>query len=101
MADAAELYARADALFPRSGGLFPPSSIILTWPAPNYINPEDRGWTGSIILIVVLALTCATFLARIWARVNVAKNPGLDDLLMSIAMIPLIGLTVAVVLGWF
>ncbi|KAF2466473.1 uncharacterized protein BDR25DRAFT_269074, partial [Lindgomyces ingoldianus] len=99
MADVNGILSQADVLFPRAGGLFPPSSVINKWPAPNYINPETRDWTGSIMLIVVLAITCAVYLARIWARMNVAKNPGLDDLLMSIAMIPLIGLTVAVILG--
>ncbi|ORY16421.1 hypothetical protein BCR34DRAFT_106096 [Clohesyomyces aquaticus] len=99
MVDTVEPLARADALIPRAGGLFPPPSVLVGWPAPNYQNPEDRGWAGSIVMILVLAITCATFLARIWARMSVSKNPGLDDLLMSIAMVPLIGLTVASVLG--
>jgi hypothetical protein len=52
-------------------------------------------------LLVVAAITSTVYLARIWARLFVAKNAGLDDLLMSIAMVPLLGLTVAVVLGAF
>jgi hypothetical protein len=39
------------------------------------------------------------FVMRIWARLVVGRNFGLDDVLMSLAMIPLIGLTVAAYLG--
>ncbi|KAF2194653.1 hypothetical protein K469DRAFT_686649 [Zopfia rhizophila CBS 207.26] len=93
------LFARADDLFPRSGGLHPPSSVIASWPAPNYENPTTRGWTGPILLIAILALTLTVHAARMWARIKVAKNAGLDDLLMSIAMVPLMGLTITVILG--
>ena len=50
-------------------------------------------------MFVVAAVTSTVYAARIWARLFVSKNAGLDDLLMSIAMFPLLGLTVAVVLG--
>jgi hypothetical protein len=99
MADVEELRRHADTLFARDGGLHPPSSVIATWPRPNYVDPETRGWTGAIILIVFSAITTATFAARMWARLLVSKNAGLDDLLMSIAMIPLLGLTISAVLG--
>jgi hypothetical protein len=39
------------------------------------------------------------FVMRIWARLVVGRNFGLDGVLMSLAMIPLIGLTVAAYLG--
>ena len=91
--------ASADALFSRDGGLHPPSHVVLSWPRPNYIDPETHNMTGPVFLITVVFLTITVYLARMWARVVVAKNHGLDDLLMSIAMIPLLGLTVAVLLG--
>lgn len=99
MADVEVLRAHADALFARDGGLDPPSSVILSWPAPNYVNPEAHDWTGTVVVIIFLVLTFAVFVARIWARLRLAKNAGLDDLLMSVAMIPLVGATVSVVLG--
>ena len=55
--------------------------------------------TAPIILITVLAVVSAIYVARIWARLFVAKNAGLDDVLMTVAMFPLFGLTAAVVLG--
>lgn len=83
----------------RDGGLYPPISVVISWPAPNYINPTTHDWKGPIILMSVMAFTFTVFTARIWARMVVGKNAGLDDLLMSIAMIPLLGLTVAAFLG--
>lgn len=79
----------------------PPSSVIKSWPRPNHHDPETRGWAGPAVLIVFAAITTIVFGARVWARMFVSKNAGLDDLIMSIAMVPLIGLTIACVLGTF
>lgn len=89
----------ADTLLIRSGGLYPPSSVLLSWPQPNHANPETRGWTVPIALIVLLAITLIVYSARMWARLIVAKNAGLDDLLVSLAMILVVGSTIAVILG--
>jgi hypothetical protein len=83
----------------RDGGLHPPADVIIAWPRPNYINPETRGRGGSILLLIAIVLTIFVFSARMWARLVIGKNAGLDDLLMLISMIPLIGLTVAAYLG--
>ncbi|KAH7347023.1 hypothetical protein BKA66DRAFT_477831 [Pyrenochaeta sp. MPI-SDFR-AT-0127] len=99
MADHAVLQSRTDSLFARSGGLFPPKHVIASWPAANHVNPEERGWGGPAALIVVMVMAIAVYFARIWARLVVAKNAGIDDLLMSVAMLPLIGLTVSSILG--
>jgi hypothetical protein len=88
-----------DRLFARDGGLHPPSEVLLAWPKPNYTNPEDRGWSSSIVLLVFIGITFLVYIARMWARVGVGKNHGLDDTIMSIAMIPLFGLTISAVLG--
>jgi hypothetical protein len=93
------LITHADRLFPRDGGLHPPPEVLLAWPRPNYVNPEDRGWASSIALLVVLGITFFVYIARVWARLGIGKNAGLDDILMSLAMIPLIGLTISAVLG--
>lgn len=93
------LFTPHEGLFARSGGLHPPSEVLLSWPAPNYVNPEDRGWSSSIVLLVFLGATFFVYLARMWARLGIGKNAGLDDTLMSIAMLPLFGLTISAVLG--
>lgn len=88
-----------EALLPRDGGLHPPTDILLKWPKPNYINPEDRGWDSTIVLLVVLGITFLVYIARMWARLSLGKNAGWYDTLMSIAIIPLFGLTISAVLG--
>ncbi|OCK80245.1 hypothetical protein K432DRAFT_298128 [Lepidopterella palustris CBS 459.81] len=81
------------------GGLHPPLSVIETWPIPNYVNPETRDWTVPVLLIVLFVVTFFVFCARMWARLVVGRNAGLDDALVAAAMIPLLGLTLAVCLG--
>jgi len=98
MADVEGLRRHAD-LYRRGGGLVPPAEVVLSWPAPNYVNPETHNESALNVVIVFFALSIAVFVARIWARVKLAKNAGLDDLIMTFAMIPLLAMTVATVLG--
>lgn len=93
------LFTRHDGLFARDGGLHPPSEVLLSWPRPNFVDPEDRGWSSSIVLLIFLGITFLVYVARMWARLGLGKNAGLDDTLMSVAMLPLFGLTISVVLG--
>ena len=93
------LIPRVDRLLPRDGGLHPPPEVLLSWPKPNHINPEDRGWSSSIVLLVFLGITFLVYTARMWARLGLGKNAGLDDTLMTIAILPLFGLTISAILG--
>ena len=99
MAEAGLRRRHADKLMARGGGLNPPPKVVASWPKPNYIDPITHNWAGSIVVLVALAISIVIFIARIWARLVVSKNAGLDDLIMSFAMIALIGTTIAVVLG--
>jgi hypothetical protein len=93
------LRSHASTLFARDGGLHPPPSVLLGWPKPNHVNPEDRGWGASIVLLVVLGITFLVYVARMWARLGIGKNFGVDDTLISISMLPLFGLVISSVLG--
>ncbi|KAI4643672.1 hypothetical protein J4E93_006684 [Alternaria ventricosa] len=86
-------------LVARAGGLHPPPEVLLSWPRPNYVDPEERGWGPPILLMVVLGITFLVYCARMWARLVISKNFGLDDILVSMAMLPLFGLTISSVLG--
>jgi hypothetical protein len=99
MADVLDTYSKASVLYPRDGGIHPPASVLLGWPNANFTNPETRGWGSSIILLIVLGITFLVYVARIWARLAVAKSLGLDDILMTIAMLFVFGLTISAVLG--
>jgi len=99
MADAADYFSESNTLVGRAGGLHPPPEVMMVWPTPNRIDPEERGWEAPISLVIVLGITFLVYAARMWARIVIAKNVGVDDLLMSIAMLPLFGLTIFVALG--
>jgi hypothetical protein len=89
----------AEKLFARGGGVVAPPGVIKSWPRPNYVDPITHDWAGTVVVIVVFVLSIAVFTARIWARLVLAKNAGLDDLIISVAMLPLIGMSIAVCLG--
>jgi len=56
------------------------------WPAPNYNDPVTRGPALVDLAIVLYAIAFITVLARLWARLVVKFNVGLDDILVVVAM---------------
>ncbi|KAF2024511.1 hypothetical protein EK21DRAFT_78572 [Setomelanomma holmii] len=76
------------------GGIHPTIKVMLSWPAPNYINPEKRPNTVTLLAVVCGPITIALLLARLWVRIFHQRNPGWDDWFMLAATLPLIALTV-------
>lgn len=68
------------------GGIHPPLAVIATWPAPS-LDPIQRGWNIPIVLIIFTSITFLVVVARLWARLVVQKNPGLDDIVIVLAMV--------------
>jgi hypothetical protein len=69
------------------GGPHPPLSVVASWPAPNYVNPEGRGRVTTIIAGVLSPITFFVIFARIWVRFYLQRNPGWDDWLMVVALV--------------
>lgn len=88
-----------NALVSRAGGIHVPPEVVASWPAPNYISPEERTWAAPVALSILLVVTVLVYAARMWARLTMTKNTGVDDILISISMIPLIGLSISTILG--
>jgi hypothetical protein len=65
----------------------PPPAVIASWPPPNYIDPETRGPSLLIVNSVFLALSLAALAGRLWARLVILRAPGLDDLLITVAIV--------------
>ncbi|RMZ68598.1 integral membrane [Pyrenophora seminiperda CCB06] len=59
----------------------------------------ESEWVAPSFLVIMLFLTLAVYAARIYARYSVAKKGGLDDILISVAIAPVIGLTVSTILA--
>ena len=66
-----------------------PLDVILSWPTPNYENPEthDKGaLVGTIILAVV---GCSTVGLRLWARFMIARKLAIEDYFILLALVGL------------
>ncbi|XP_014556395.1 hypothetical protein COCVIDRAFT_99992 [Bipolaris victoriae FI3] len=99
MINASGLPRDTNALVSRGGGIHVPPEVIASWPTPNYISPEERTWGAPAALSILLVVTLLVYVARMWARLTMTKNAGADDAVVSISMIPLIGLSIATILG--
>lgn len=70
-----------------AGGLHPPPEVIASWPNPNYVDPQTRGY-GQVILCAVLGFfSIFTVSIRLWTRARVTNNFGIDDFIILLAMV--------------
>lgn len=74
-------------IFTMPGGIHPPLEVILSWPRPNYIDPIKRPKTVLVVACVFGPLTIALLLARLWVRIRIQRNAGVDDWLMVAAIV--------------
>ncbi|RPA93911.1 hypothetical protein L873DRAFT_1632040, partial [Choiromyces venosus 120613-1] len=61
----------------------PPPKEYLSWPVPNYIDPESR---GSMLVVVPVVLTVISFfvvLLRLYTRCVLIRSVGADDWLIG------------------
>jgi hypothetical protein len=69
------------------GGPHPPMEVALTWKG-NYKNPETRGQVGIVVQEAVLMSLCViVVILRVYTRKFLAKNFGLDDVLIILALV--------------
>lgn len=69
------------------GGFHPPVSVVLTWPLPNYDDPVGKGHQLLVVTIIFGVLAVIFVSARLWSRIKVQKNAGLDDLFITLALV--------------
>lgn len=62
-------------------------------------NLDTHSDAGPILAFVFLIITILVYAARMWARIVISKNVGIDDWIMTAAIPLLVGSTVMVVLG--
>ena len=65
----------------------PPLSVIKSWPAPNYINPETRGNANVILNIVLYSLLLFFIGLRIFTRTYLRSSFGADDVFILLALV--------------
>jgi hypothetical protein len=58
-------------------------SVYLSWPTPNYVNPERRSWMPAYAGTLTAVASVAVIL-RLWLRARKQAGPlGLDDVCSS------------------
>jgi hypothetical protein len=82
-----------------------PLSVFLHWPAPNYENPTTRGNALLAVNIVFITLVTLSIGIRLYSRMLVKHQSGIDDVMIVLAYIFTIGMTAVVLLanrnyGW-
>ncbi|KAH7391517.1 integral membrane protein [Cadophora sp. MPI-SDFR-AT-0126] len=76
----------------------PPLSVILTWPEPNYIDPETRGYSNVVLNIIFYAILLSFVGLRIWTRRCLNNAFGHDDTFILLALVPTTGFFVISIL---
>ncbi|KAH3968205.1 hypothetical protein HBH98_070930 [Parastagonospora nodorum] len=76
------------------GGIQPPIEELLSWPVPNYIDPPTKSKYILIVACVLGPISIILLLARLWVRIRLQRNAGLDDWLMLASLFPMIAMTV-------
>jgi hypothetical protein len=69
------------------GGINPPLAVVLTWPKPNFVNPERQPKTMLLVASVLGPISTTMMLTRLWVRIFHQRTPGWDDWLMLAATV--------------
>ncbi|KAI9929743.1 hypothetical protein ASPWEDRAFT_134264 [Aspergillus wentii DTO 134E9] len=81
------------------GGMHPPLEVIASWPPPNTVNPESHGPASIVLSALFGGIAVITILIRLWTRCVIQRAGDADDLLIALALIPILGLVIAIPLG--
>ncbi|OJJ41408.1 hypothetical protein ASPWEDRAFT_99978 [Aspergillus wentii DTO 134E9] len=65
---------------------FPPAIVLFTWPTPNYVDPVTRGDGALVVSIVFIVLAFLVTCLRLYTRLRITCSPGIDDILIVIAL---------------
>ena len=70
--------------------LLPPPAVMATWPAPNYVNPQNHGAGLLIVDIVLMAVVLVVVGIRYYTRLRITKTFGPDDFLIGVALVDIL-----------
>jgi hypothetical protein len=65
----------------------PPSSVIESWPTPNYVDPVVRGPENVILNLIFCPLVGLVIALRVFTRLRISKNFGIDDWLILASLV--------------
>ena len=67
--------------------LLPPAFVMASWPAPNYVSPQNHGPGLLVVNVVLLVVVLVVIGIRYYTRIRVTKTFGLDDFLIGVALV--------------
>ena len=74
-------------MLPDSGGMrLPPASVVASWPAPKYTDPEVRGNALLIVNVIFQGLATIAVAGRLYSR-YIKQWFGIDDALIIMAYV--------------
>lgn len=73
--------------------------VIASWPAPNYVDPDDRGPGLIYVCIIFNVISTILCAARVYSRVFITKALGVDDFLIVCGQVTSIVLAVLIIIG--
>jgi hypothetical protein len=65
----------------------PPISVILSWPRPNYVDPDTRGDALLVVESIFLALSWIILSMRLYVRLFILRKTWYDDWIMVAAAV--------------
>ncbi|KAK8166525.1 hypothetical protein IWX90DRAFT_503184 [Phyllosticta citrichinensis] len=84
------------------GGLHPPQATLDAWASDTDQYPRGQSKGSGIVILLgfLIAFASAVVVARLVARLKFRRNAGVDDALIALAILPMVGFDVSVILGW-
>ncbi|KAK3312582.1 hypothetical protein B0H66DRAFT_644749 [Apodospora peruviana] len=83
----------------------PPVEVMKTWPKANYDDPVTRGSALLVVECIALSSALICLALRLYVRIFLVRNTGIDDWIMVAAALFGVGVTVSAILastyyGW-
>ncbi|KAK5126546.1 hypothetical protein LTR85_009480 [Meristemomyces frigidus] len=83
----------------------PPISVLNSWPAANWTDPEVHGDALLVVNLIFITLVCVAVAGRLYSRIVIKQWYGADDTMIMLALLFTIGMTIVVILaneayGW-
>ena len=67
----------------------PPLEVYVSWPAPNYVDPETRGPMLVVVPVVLAIISFLIVVLRLYIRFVLIKSVGPDDWLIGASTVSL------------
>ncbi|GME28208.1 integral membrane protein [Neofusicoccum parvum] len=81
------------------GGVVAPPALVAAWQTDAYPHGIRAGRSLTIISLIFTSIALVIVFARLYDRVLVRHNAGLDDALIVAALFPLVGLCICTVIS--